>query len=417
MNRSDHKPNESELGLYGIPQGDPGFTFVVEIDMDWNDVTEEQRKQLNSYHLPGKGLAGRFRTGATILEIECEQRGWYKASDEGLDHVRTIRQDWPISGLHLCRSDLWQFEFAPDANPTALDLQASPKATEHGTLEDNASTLIIEIDVEWNDLSANARKMLKISGNPNFGGSRHVEKSSSGNAQLRITCNGDWNSVYSVGTKSVQGVSDQWPIARYRVCRSDVWKSEQQQGMANDLYGVEQKVNPSFVCCYKILQMVGHLHARGYQRLRIFPWGGGMKWVCELAPAELFAQDSRAFVEREVHEYEEDGLLARYSSGGGCRPFRWERDISRMSVRGLANLFIERFPAIIRGSLGPDWCYAGWYQEMLMRTLPDVFPVECFFEDGGDYEVIRGPELCLFPMGDGQMREMGKMPLPPIYRP
>lgn len=32
------------------------------------------------------------------------------------------------------------------------------------------------------------------------------------------------------------------------------------------------KDKSSLACCYKILQMVGNLHSRGYQRLRIFPW-------------------------------------------------------------------------------------------------------------------------------------------------
>jgi hypothetical protein len=408
MNRSDQEPNESELGLDGIPQGDPDFTFIVEIDLDWNDVTAEQRKQLNSYHFPGKSSAGRSRLGTTILAIECEQRGWYQASDEGLDHVRTIGQDWPISGLHLCRSDLWQFEFAPDPNQTELHLDASPKATGDGTAKDAASIMIIEIDVKWNDLSANARKMLKMSGDSNFGDSRHVEKSSSGNVQLRINCNGDWNSAFSVGTKSVHGVSNQWPIARYRVCRTDVWQREQSEGMPADLFGNNLAENPSLVCCYKILQMVGHLHARGYQRLRIFPWGGGMKWVCELAPAELFNTENGACMESKP-EYERDGLVAIFSSGDGCRPFRWKRDISRMSVSSLADLFLERFPAIASASRGSDWSYAGWYQEMLMRTDSDVFPV-AFFAD--EHEEIC-TALSLFPMGDGQI---DKMPLPPIYR-
>ncbi len=409
MNRSDLNPNESELGLYGIPQGDPGFTFVVEIDMDWNDVTEEQRKQLDSYHFPRQSFARRSQLGTTILVIECEQRGWYKASEEGLDHVRTIGQNWPISGLHLCRSDLWQFEFAPDANQTSLHLDANPKATGYRTAEGVASTLIIEIDVEWNDLSVNARKMLKMSGNSNFGGSRHVEKSPSGNAQLRIDCNNDWNSAFLIGTKSVHGVSNQWPIARYRVCRSDVWNAEQSEGIPADLFGNHLAENPSLVCCYKILQMVGYLHTRGYQRLRIFPWGGGMKWVCELAPAELFDPDNGACMESKP-DYERDGLIAIFSSGGGCRPFGWKRDISRMSVSSLADLFVERFPAIASGSRGSDWCYAGWYQEMLMRTDPDVFPVAYFHDE---YEEVRCTALCLYPMGEGQSEEM---PLPPTYR-
>ncbi len=410
MNQSDQKPNESELGLYGIPQGDPGFTFVIEIDMDWNDVTEEQRKKLSSYQFLGKSSAGRSRLGTTLLDIECERRGWYKASDEGLGHVRTIGQDWPISGLHLCRSDLWRFEAALDPTQTALHLDASPKSTGNGAAEDVASTLIIEIDVGWNDLSANAKKRLKTSGDSSFGISRHVEKSRSGNVQLRIDVNDDCYGAFMVGTKSVHGVSSQWPIARYRVCRSDVWQSEQSEGMPADLFGNNLAETPSLICCYKILQMVGHLHAMGYQRLRIFPWGGGMKWVCELAPAELFDPDNGACMESKP-EHERDGLIAIFSSGGGCRPFGWKRDISRMSISSLADLFLERFPAIASGSRGSDWDYAGWYQEMLMRSDPGVLPVAYFHDE---YEEVRCTALCMYPMGEGQREDM---PLPPTYRP
>lgn len=177
MKRSDQKYNENEIGLYGISRGDPGFTFVIEISIDWNDVAEEQRKQLNSYRFPGNSLAGPSRLGTTILSIECEQRGWYKASDESSDYLQTIRQDWPISGIHLCRSDILNFEYAPDVNLTRLHLEARPKDTRYGTAEVDASTLIIEIDVEWNDLSSNEKNRLKASGDPNFGVSRHVEKS------------------------------------------------------------------------------------------------------------------------------------------------------------------------------------------------------------------------------------------------
>lgn len=164
------------------------------------------------------------------------------------------------------------------------------------------------------------------------------------------------------------------------------------------------------VCCQKILQMVGHLHARGYQRLRIFPWGGGMKWVCELAPAELFDPDNGAFMESKP-EYARDGIVAIcVYSGGDYRPFGWKRDISRMSVSSLADLFLERFPAIATASRGSDWSYAGWYQEMLMRTGTDTFPV-AYFSD--EYEAVICKALILFPIDDGQSAEM---PLPPVYQ-
>jgi hypothetical protein len=68
--------------------------------------------------------------------------------------------------------------------------------------------------------------------------------------------------TFMVGTKNVHGVRNHWPIARNRVCRSDVWQSEQSESVPTDLFGNNLALNPSLICCYKVLQMVGHLHAR-----------------------------------------------------------------------------------------------------------------------------------------------------------
>jgi hypothetical protein len=107
-------------------------------------------------------------------------------------------------------------------------------------------------------------------------------------------------------------------------------------------------------------------------------------------------------------EYERGGLVAIFSSGG-CRPFGRQRDISRRSVSGLADLFVEGFPAIVRESRGSDWGYVGWYQEMLMRTGPDVFPFAFFTDEHGEICTA----LSLLFMGVWQV---AKIPLPPIYR-
>ena len=180
--------------------------------------------------------------------------------------------------------------------------------------------------------------------------------------------------------------------------------------MAADILGVESKENTSLACCYKILQMVGLLHARGYQRLRIFPSARMMHWRCELAPAELFSSADVACMESKP-EYDSAGLVARASSGDCCRPFGWKRDISKMSISRLADLFLERYPIIARRSLGSDWAYAGWYQEMLMRTSAELLPL-AFYRDEYEEEVCRPLRLCAF----GEAQE-GEMPLPPRYSP
>jgi hypothetical protein len=165
-------------------------------------------------------------------------------------------------------------------------------------------------------------------------------------------------------------------------------------------------------CCYKLLTVVGHLHSRGFQRLRIFPYARGMWWRCELAPGALFdPENGAAFEPHPSHDRE--GLVARFSSGGGCHPFGWKRNISRMSVGKISDMFLESFPSIAKASLGPDWCYAGWYQEMLSRTSPCVLPM-AYYRDEYEQEVFRRLVLVpVDPSDSGPTRT--EMPLPPTY--
>jgi hypothetical protein len=172
----------------------------------------------------------------------------------------------------------------------------------------------------------------------------------------------------------------------------------------------KSKEQANLAGCHKILQMVGNLHSRGYQRLRVFPWSRGLSWVCDLAPADLFDPENGACMESKP-EYYSAGLVARILSGNGCRPFGWKRDISRMAIPRIADLFLERHSLIARKSLGSDWAYAGWYQEMLMRTSAELLPL-AYYRDEHENEVYRSLRLCAF----GEVQE-GEMPLPPLYRP
>ena len=171
----------------------------------------------------------------------------------------------------------------------------------------------------------------------------------------------------------------------------------------------EEKQSKNFACCYKILQMVGELHARGYQRLRVFPYAKLMWWRCELAPAELFDPLNDTCMEIKP-EYERAGLVARASSGDCSHPFGWKQNISQIPLQHLADLFLESFPAIARGSNGRDLPYAEWYQDMLKRTSPDVLPI-AYYNDYGD-QAMYDPMRLASQGGGG--RE-GTMPLPPVY--
>jgi hypothetical protein len=168
----------------------------------------------------------------------------------------------------------------------------------------------------------------------------------------------------------------------------------------------------NIACCHKLLQMVGHLHARGYQRLRIFPYGRIMWWRCELVPAELSDPDNGGLAYVEPRHLEK-GLAARFGSGGSCEPFEWGVAIEGHSIEQLANMFLERFPKLAEASMGPDWAYAGWYQEMLRRTSPSVLPMAYAFDE---YEISYFSKLQLVRLsgsdGTGSREEMA---FPPVY--
>jgi len=164
--------------------------------------------------------------------------------------------------------------------------------------------------------------------------------------------------------------------------------------------------------CYKILQMVGHLHSRGYQRLRVFPYGRMMWWRCDIAPGELFDPANGACMESHP-SYDREGLVARFSISDCDHPFGWKKSVTGKSLASIADLFLELFPAIAKGSVGSDWAYAGWYQEMLMRTSPNVLPLA--FSSDEYEETVHDPlRLWCNDPAVGDLRG-GEMPLPPLY--
>lgn len=111
--------------------------------------------------------------------------------------------------------------------------------------------------------------------------------------------------------------------------------------------------------------------------------------------------------------HDREGLVARFSSEDGPYPFGWTKSISGMSVGKIATLFLERFPAIARESRGSDWPYAGWYQEMLMRTSSNVLPI-AFYRDGYERVVHDPLRLVRIDKAVGGL-DGDTMPLPPLY--
>jgi hypothetical protein len=103
-----------------------------------------------------------------------------------------------------------------------------------------------------------------------------------------------------------------------------------------------------------ILKAVSHLHARGFQRLRIYPGlsGSGLHWRTAIAEAGEF--DDRARLRFDAPAF-------RYTTGS-------EYEVGRFvvgphtSVETLAEVIWNELPDT---GYGRDWAYAGWFLEML----------------------------------------------------
>jgi ADP-ribosyl-[dinitrogen reductase] hydrolase len=173
------------------------------------------------------------------------------------------------------------------------------------------------------------------------------------------------------------------------------------------------KVSIRDICTYKILQMVGVLHARGYQRLRVFPSARSMWWKCTLAPGALFDPANGACMESRA-EYDIAGLVA--SCGITTHPFGWKKSIETMSPAKMATKFVEDFPALAKASMGSDWPYAGWFQELLMLTAPGIVPI-AYYSD--EYETTVYEKVQLSRTGytteEQERFRVKEMAMPPLY--
>lgn len=128
--------------------------------------------------------------------------------------------------------------------------------------------------------------------------------------------------------------------------------------------------NPAVEQALRVLAMVGELHKRGFQRLRIVPGvaPSGVYWRCTITHAGNILRTHGALLARR------DPDVARYTTGDGNRYFGWE-DAREDTARQLAVKFMARFPEIAERGRGRDWAYAGWYVEMLGLAERGVLPV------------------------------------------
>jgi hypothetical protein len=150
-------------------------------------------------------------------------------------------------------------------------------------------------------------------------------------------------------------------------------------------------VPPEVVPCRKLLLAVADLHMRGYQRLRIMPYMGGVgAWRCVIAPAQLISCENGAWLASLDDEFK----LPRYSGANGNTFWDWHDKHSAPPAR-LARIFLDRFPDIAKQGYGPDWLYAGWFLHALHLTYPDALPIS----SGEGYMLMYGRD--------------GQVPMPP----
>jgi hypothetical protein len=157
--------------------------------------------------------------------------------------------------------------------------------------------------------------------------------------------------------------------------------------------------------CLRVLRMVGVLHERGYQQLRVVPGysPSGMHWRCSVFPASAVTAHHGAMCAPGDFD-----LGAHYSSAQDNAYFDWP-DATTSTASDLADLFIERFPDITRAGCGADWAYAGWYQLVLGFAKRDYFPVA--YDDG---PVEKSPRHLPVYGPNGAVPDE-KLPLPPLF--
>lgn len=153
--------------------------------------------------------------------------------------------------------------------------------------------------------------------------------------------------------------------------------------------------------------MVGELHKRGYQRLRVMPFVYDLgTWRLALGPDSWFLPMGLV-----MHP---DGWAKapQYSSAAENEPFGWV-DAKQDDARALAEKFITRFPELAREAVGRDWAYAGWFAELMGWVEAGYLP---FSNPDGETGMPIPPEQLkmtpLFTIDEKRLAET-LCPLPP----
>ena len=131
---------------------------------------------------------------------------------------------------------------------------------------------------------------------------------------------------------------------------------------------MKQHPEPHVRRAVRVLAMVGELHRRGYQKLRIMPFmsPSGSYWRCWIGSDALFYRNHGAYLcdMGDSEEVQSTSLSARYTSGEENHYFGWE-DAENDDARSLADKFLARFTKLASHGEGWSYVYAGRYQRLL----------------------------------------------------
>lgn len=171
----------------------------------------------------------------------------------------------------------------------------------------------------------------------------------------------------------------------------------------------DPQADPVFRRAFRVLAMVGELHKRGYQLLRISPGmaPSGMHWRCSIFAAHPAVHPHDTSVAGH-----DEASIARYSTGMENNYFGWT-DAQTATARELATLFVDRFPTIADRGNGEDWPYAGWYVQMLGVAERGHLPIA--YDDG--YEDLSTLPFLRTTGMTGSGSPPVTVPLPPPVQP
>ena len=167
--------------------------------------------------------------------------------------------------------------------------------------------------------------------------------------------------------------------------------------------------------CRVILEMIGELHGKGFQTIRLCPRlsNSGVHWIAWITSAEQVLPNHGAILHptammQAMKSPPNDALAACYTSTQGAEYFGWA-DAAKDSPGQLAEKFIGRFPQVCANGRQLDPEYVNWYKSMLVVTGPEGLPSTCSTSpETGSIEYDRLVVL--------RKTEIGALPLPPTFR-